>query len=223
MGRRWGKTVMSGVYALTIAQHGGAVAWVAPTFKNSRPLWRFCEAAVNPQAVTVHKAEREITFPGGGRIGIYSADNDVSIRGESFDLVIIDEAAQVKEETYSDVILPTIADRDGRIMLISTPRGRNWFFAEYLKAKERNAAWNAPSNANPMPTIQRAYDTAKERVTARAFRQEWQAEFIDDGSFFTNVEAVATATAQDKAQAGHEYTIGVDWAQIGRASCRERV
>ena len=213
MGRRWGKTVMSGVYALTIAQYGGAVAWVAPTFRNSRPLWRFCEAATNPQAVTVHKAEREITFPGGGRIGIYSADNDVSIRGESFDLVIIDEAAQVKEETYSDVILPTIADRDGRIMLISTPRGRNWFFSEYLKAKERGAAWNAPSNANPMPTIQRAYEMAKERVTARAFRQEWQAEFIDDGSFFTNVEAVATATAQDKAQAGHEYAIGVDWAR----------
>ena len=213
MGRRWGKTFMSGLYALTVAQHGGAVAWVAPTFKNSRPMWRFCEAAVNPQAVTVLRAEREIEFPSGGRIGIYSADNDVSIRGEAFDLVIVDEAAQIKAETYTDVIMPTIADRDGRILLISTPKGRNWFFQEWLRAKQDGAAWNAPSNANPMPTIQRAYAMARERVAQRTFLQEWDAQFIEDGSFFVNVEQNATATRQDRAVAGHEYTIGVDWAR----------
>lgn len=213
MGRRWGKTVASGLYALTVAEHGGAVAWVAPTYRNSRPLWRFCEQVTNPQAVTVHKAEREITFPSGGRIGVFSADNDVSIRGEAFDLVIVDEAAQVKEETYSDVILPTIADRDGRVMLISTPKGRNWFFQEYLKAQQTGAAWNAPSNANPLPNIQHAYALAKERVTSRAFKQEWDAQFLDDGSFFTNVQQSATAQAQDAAQAGHEYVIGCDWAR----------
>ena len=214
-GRRWGKTMMSGLYALTVAELGGAVAWVSPTYKNSRPLWRFCESAVNPQSVSIQRAEREISFPRGGHIGIYSADNDVSIRGEAFDLVIVDEAARVREETYADVLLPTIADRDGRMLLISTPHGRNWFFHEFLKAQQNGAAWNAPSAANPMPQIRKAAELAQERVSARAYRQEWLAEFIEDGSFFVNVLECATASAQDAAQEGHEYVIGVDW---GRAA-----
>lgn len=212
-GRRWGKTFMSGLYALTVAEHGGAVAWVAPTYKNSRPLWRFVEQAVNPKAVNVHRAEREIEFPAQGRIGIYSADNDVSIRGDAFDLVIVDEAAQIKPETFSDVILPTVADRDGRIVLISTPHGRNWFFEEYLKAQQTGAAWSAPSAANPSPQIQKAAKLAEERVNARAYKQEWLAEFITDGAFFSNVLACATAQPQDTGIAEHEYAIGVDWAR----------
>ena len=113
MGRRWGKTVAGGIAALSYAEQGAAVAWVAPTFKNSRPLWRFCETLIDPRAVSIHKSEREIEFPSGGRIAVYSADNDVSMRGEAFDLVIVDEAAQIHEETFTDVLLPTIADRDG--------------------------------------------------------------------------------------------------------------
>lgn len=215
MGRRWGKTYMSAMYALTVAEYGGAVAWVAPTYKNSRPLWRQCEQMTAPVAkrIQVHRADREIIFPSQGRIGVYSADNDVSLRGEAFDLVIVDEAAQVKVETYSDVILPTIADRDGRILLISTPKGRNWFYHEHLKAKVTGAAWNAPSSANPSPNIQRAYALARERVSARAFLQEWDAQFIEDGVFFTGVVESATAARQEQGQPGHTYVIGADWAR----------
>lgn len=212
-GRRWGKTFAAGLYLLTIAQHGGACAWIAPTYKNARPLWRFCEATVNPQAVKINKSEREIVFPGGGRIGVYSADNDVGVRGEWFDLVVIDEAARVSETTYTDVVLPTIAQSDGRIVLISTPHGKNWFFKEFLKAQEAGAAWQRPTSENPLPAIRRAAVLAKERVSARAYQQEWLAQFVDDGSFFTNVVACATAEPQDKAQDGHTYSIGVDWAR----------
>ena len=227
MGRRWGKTLMAGTFALSVANHGGAVAWVVPTYKNARPTWRFCEKLVKPigNSVAVNKTERTIEFPSGGWLGVYSADNDVGLRGESFDLVIVDEAAQIAEETYTDVILPTLADRDGRCVLISTPRGLNWFFREYQAALGEmqpdaghpdRAAWQAPTTDNPMPTIQRAAELARERVSERTYRQEWLAEFVtDEGAVFRKVLQAATATAQDRAEAGHRYCAGVDWAAVG--------
>jgi hypothetical protein len=218
-GRRFGKTYMAGIYSLACADNGAAVAWVVPTYKNSRAPWRFAESMVGPagKSVRIHRSERVIEFPSQGRLSVYSADNDVALRGEAFDVVIVDEAAQVREETYTDVLLPTVADRDGRILLISTPRGRNWFWREYQRgvAGQRNiASWTAPSSANPMPSIRRAAEAARERVSERTYRQEWLAEFVEDGGgVFSNVRACATARPQSNAQAGRQYVFGVDWGK----------
>lgn len=224
MGRRWGKSFMSGTLALSVADHGGAVAWVVPTYKNARPTWRFCEIMTGPVAnqLKINKTERVIEFPSGGWLGVYSGDNDVSLRGDAFDLVIADEAARLSETTYTDVILPTLADRDGVCFLISTPRGRNWFFQEFTRAYGdgvQAAAFTAPSTANPMPTIQRAAERARELVSDRTYRQEWLAEFLDDGGgVFRRIREAATATPQDGAQVGHLYILGADWGRTNDAT-----
>jgi hypothetical protein len=221
MGRRWGKTFMAGSYALACADHGAAVAWVVPTYKNARPVWRFAERHTLPVArhLRINRTERTMEFPSGGWLGIFTADNDVSMRGEAFDVVIVDEAARVSEETYSDVILPTLADRDGRALLISTPKGRNWFWQEYqrgISGGARYAAFSAPSNANPMPSIRRAFELARDRVSARTFQQEWCAEFVaDGGSVFRGVRALSTLKPTDE---GHRFVIGRDWALTNDAS-----
>lgn len=185
MGRRWGKTFMCGVYALTIADYGGAVAWIAPTYKNARPLWRFAESHCAGTSVVITRAERAISFPSGGRISIYSADNIDAVRGESFDVVIIDEAARVAEEAWTEAIQPTLADRDGRAMLISTPKGRNWFWREFQRGVAREpdyAAFTAPSEANPNPSIREAARRARLVIPDRVYRQEWLAEFVEEAS-----------------------------------------
>jgi hypothetical protein len=217
MGRRWGKTYMAGVYALTSADFGGAVAWVVPTYKNARAPWRFAEAMVAPlgRSVRVNRTDRMIEFPGGGRLSIYSADSDVALRGEAFDLVIVDEAAQVREETFSDVLLPTIADRDGRMVLISTPKGRNWFWREWIRGQNDGkdaASWTAPTMANPMPTIQAAARMAKERVSERTYKQEWLAEFLADGGSVIRFVRDAVRPMPDGPQPNRTYIGGLDWA-----------
>ena len=217
-GRRYGKTYMAGVYALTAADLGGAVAWVVPVYKNARAPWRFAEAAVSPAGarVRVNRTERVIEFPSGGRLSVYSADNDVALRGEAFDVVIVDEAARVSEETYSDVLMPTLADRDGTMLLISTPHGRNWFWREWVRGQtdgKEAASWTAPTSANPMPTIQKAALQAKEVLSERTYRQEWLAEFLADGGSVIRFvdEAVRhdMPTAPDRQ---HTYVAGIDWA-----------
>jgi hypothetical protein len=190
MGRRWGKTVTGGDLTLSYANQGAAVAWVVPTYKNARPLWRFVVSALREaiqlKAVDVSISERVVSFPTGGWLGIYSAENDTSIRGEKFHLVVGDEASRFDEATVEEVIEPTVADYDGWILYLTTPAGRNWFWRKTMLAEEDGRrlsmkAFHAPTYANPNPAIRRAYEMAKLRLPELAFQQEWDAEFVDEG------------------------------------------
>lgn len=189
MGRRWGKTILGMVLAICCAIAGGRVAWIVPTYKNSRAIWRLAEGTASRlgrKVVTINKTDRTITFRGtNGFLAIYSADNPDAIRGEAFNLVIIDEAARIDEEVWTDVIQPTLADADGDAILISTPKGRNWFWREFQRGMldgQYIKSWRAPSRNNPSPQIQRAAEMAKVRVPKNTYDQEWEAEFVEDSA-----------------------------------------
>ena len=222
MGRRWGKSVLAGSVALaTAGKMGGHVAWCVPTYKNGRAPWRWIEQTVagirKAGKCRVNKSERTVEFDNGGFIGLYSMDNEDSIRSESFNLVILDEAAKMSESAWTDAIQPTLADVDGDAIIIGTPYGRNWFWREYqagLADGKRQASFHAPSSDNPNPMIKRAAMLAKKRVPERTYRQEWLAEFVEDGGgVFRRVMEAATAPQQDEAVDGHDYVFGVDWGK----------
>lgn len=217
-GRRFGKTVTGGNVAVNVLRQHGKVAWVAPSYKNTRPLWRWATSVcANERRLVVSRSEKVISSDYGGFLSIYSADNADSIRGEAFHLVIVDEAAQIPEEVITDVIMPTLADFDGDLMLFGTPRGKNWYYHWFMRGQATDddmASWQVPTNANPMPSIQRAFVKAQEMLPERTFRQEWLAQFVDDGGeVFRNVRLCAKATPQLRGIPGHIYVIGVDWAK----------
>jgi len=213
--------VLGGTASLYVAAHGGAAAWVVPTYRNSRPLWRLATRAVRPMEAAglckVQKAERVIEFRGGGWLGVYTADNAGSILGDAFDLVVLDEAARYYEGVWSEVIQPTLADRNGRAIMISTPRGRNWFWHEWQRGKSDDvpeyASWRLPSADNPNPWIRRAAELARARVPDMVYRQEWLAEFISDGgAVFRHVRDRVSAVAGPVE--GHHYVVGADWGKL---------
>jgi len=167
---------------------------------------------------SVNKTDRVIEFKGGGWLGVYTADNADSILGEAFDLVVMDEAARVSPDVWPETIMPTLADRGGRAILISTPRGHNWFWDEWRRGHDsafpEQASWQRPSSDNPNPRIQRAAEMARDRVPERVYLQEWMAEFIDDeGAVFRRLTEAATAEPQEAAVEDHDYIIGVDWGK----------
>jgi hypothetical protein len=224
MGRRWGKTTTAGALAISYSNYGAKTAWVVPTYKNSRTLWRFAERAVSNvgNAVSVNKTDKLIQFRHtGGLLGIYSADNDVGLRGEDFDLVIVEEASKMRASTFHDVIWPTLADRDGRAILIFTPSGRNWVWHEKLRAEVdmtgRSIFKTAPSSANPNPKIKRAYELARERFGERSltFRQEWDAEFVEgEGSVFSRVNEICNIEKPRRVEPyTGKFVAGLDLAQ----------
>lgn len=196
MGRRYGKSTMVGCTLTAAAASGNRCAIGAPNYRNTRPLWRWAENAVRPLVksglAVVNRSERTIEFPSvGGFLGVYSLDNPDSMRGEWFDLVAIDEAARVSEEAWTDVIQPCLADYAGQAFLISTPKGRNWFWREFIAGQEDGKyikSWTAPSSDNPMPSIRAAVEKAKQRVSDNTFRQEWMAEFVEDAMTYFSPE-----------------------------------
>jgi hypothetical protein len=228
MGRRWGKSVLATCVAIPLAAGGARVAWCVPNYKNGRPLWRVIEQTLKPLEAAglckINKSERTVQFTNGGFLGLYSMSNPDSIRGENFHLVIVDEAAMVSEEAWTDCIQPTLADQDGDTILISTPKGRNWFWKEYQagliemeKAKKEKrepvaASWSAPTRNNPNPNIQKAADLAKGRISESSYRQEWLAEFLEDGgSVFRNVQKCCTA--KRKTPYMGDFVGGLDWGK----------
>ena len=222
MGRRWGKTTMAGAMALSGAVKGGIVGWVAPTYSNSRPLWRFVEQSIVREPLAVaRRADRSVDFPSGGRLSIFTADNDIALRGEAFDLVIVDEAARIREETFTDVLLPTLADRDGHILLISTPKGRNWFWRQFITGQEgndRTRSFTAPSSDNPLASIKRAAELARTTVSDRTYRQEWLAEFVEDGGGVFRGVLQCVREHPTEPEPGRSYVMGVDWGRTNDAT-----
>lgn len=224
MGRRWGKTVTGGVVTLNVLRQHGKAAWIVPSYKNGRSLWRYASSVCAPLAqgkyMDVSKSERVITTFGGGFFGIYSADNIDSIRSENFNLVVGDEAARIVEEGWNDAVRPTLADADGDELIISTPKGKNWFYYEFMKGQSGGdiASWTAPSNANPIPTIRRAFELAKTRVPERTFLQEWMAQFVEDGTLFRNIMKLSTSEKLERGENGKQYVIGADWGRTDDAT-----
>jgi phage terminase large subunit-like protein len=206
--------------SLGTASQGAHAAWIVPIYKNGRAIWRWVQNTVAPLQSAglcqVSKTDRVVEFNNGGLFGVYSADNEDGVRGEAFHLVVLDEAARISETAWNDAIMPTLADYNGEAILISTPRGRNWFWNEYQRGLSDNkyqASWTAPTSANPSKFIKHAAEMARLRIPELTYRQEWMGEFVDmAGSVFRRIQDAATVQPIDAALPGRQYAAGVDVA-----------
>ena len=140
-GRRFGKTRLGVQLCIQAALEGKRAWWVAPTFAIARVGWRAIEAAAMsfPQEIRpkVSIANMEVFFENGGYIGAKSADNPQRLRGEGLDFLVMDEAAFIKPEVWREVLRPTLTERKGSALFISTPMGmNNWFYDLWINAQD---------------------------------------------------------------------------------------
>jgi hypothetical protein len=49
---------------------------------------------------------------------------------------VLDEVADIKPETWEQVIRASLSDKKGKAMFIGTPKGRNWFYDLYNLGQE---------------------------------------------------------------------------------------
>lgn len=218
-GRRWGKTRLGTVMCIDYALRGMRAWWVAPSHPMATVGWRgLKELAQAIPGVSKREKDRLLTFHTGGSVQVRSADNPDSLRGEGLDFLVIDEGAFMKEEAWTQALRPALSDRQGRALIISTPRGRNWFFKEFQRgidpAIDEQRSWNLPSSSNPfMPDGE--IEAAREQLPEDVFAQEYLAEFIDNaGIVFRNIRACVIGGMVATPIENHRYVMGVDWAQL---------
>jgi predicted phage terminase large subunit-like protein len=127
----------------------------------------------------------DITLVTGRKIHIRSGENPDTLRGLKLYFAVIDEAAFVKEDLFTKIIRPALADLKGEAVLISTPDGRNWFYDAFKTGESGRSkdwkAWHLTTLDNP--TIDpEEIEAAKKTLSTFHFNQEFLASFTNSGT-----------------------------------------
>ena len=223
-GRRFGKTLLGIDRAIETALSGYPVAWFSPTYKMLSDAWRQVKniaASLKPQ---INEQEHRLALGDlarsgwgeAGSIDMWSLDSPDTARGRKYKRAIIDEAAIVGNlgEAWQAVIRPMLTDLLGDAWFLSTPKGHNFFWELYCKGEDplqqEWGAWRMPTSTSPFIAPGEIED-ARRMLPEMVFRQEYLADFIEDGgAVFRRLREMAAARPQQQAIDYHRYVMGVD-------------
>jgi hypothetical protein len=188
-GRRCGKSRLA-VTTLLIeglsCPAGSAVLYVAPTQGQARQIiWDVLLDIGREIIQSSHVNNMEVTLINGAKIYVRGSDRPDTLRGVSLTFAVLDEVADIKPETWEQVIRASLSDKKGRCMMIGTPKGRNWFYDLYNLGQEGSdpdwKSWHFTTQDNPLidPT---EIESAKKTLSSFAFKQEYLASFDNAGS-----------------------------------------
>jgi phage terminase large subunit len=186
MHRRFGKTVMCINdlidQAVRCTKDRPRYAYISPLYRQSKQVaWDYLKHYTrNFPDISTNEAELRVDF-GEARIQLFGADNPDSLRGIYLDGVVLDEYAQMPGKLWTEVIRPSLTDREGTATFIGTPKGRNAFWDLYDESLRgvRGPDWYAD--------LKRASETkilpdselrgARQDMTEDEYEQEFECSF----------------------------------------------
>lgn len=186
-GRRFGKTYLSVLELISVAVSGNdkKCCYIAPTYQQARDIaWNELCKMAEPVIVNKNESRLELTIKtqeGGTSIIILRGWESVdTLRGQFFDFMVIDEVSSMRyfETGWKEVIRPTLSDRRGGVLFISTPKGYNHFYDLFMREKQDTdyKSFHFTTYDNPhIPADE--VDKAKLEVGDNRFAQEYMADF----------------------------------------------
>ena len=198
-GRRWGKST-SGPHdempKMFLRREEPILGWiVAPTYDLGEKEFRVFHRVLTEKLripmnrsktfYSVRTKDFRLTTAWGASIEVRSAEHPDSLVGEGLDFVIMAEAVKLKLSHWEKYVRPSLSDKRGSAVFVSTPEGFNWFYDLYQLGQdpERHDWWSkkSPTWDNSAvfpggfddPEIQAVRDTLSPAV----FDQEYGAEF----------------------------------------------
>lgn len=239
-GRQVGKSTIVSVKAIVFAYTNAnkRILIIAPSQRQSSKLFRMIKRQIyrsidlygsidhdEPQTAT------EINLTNGTTIICLPSVAD-TIRGESGDLIIIDEAAFIQDrEIFDEVILPMLSATRGSLWLISTPKGkRGYFYKASVWAETGQYGWKEFYFPSTIATQCVRHDTGNVQIDPDfleyqrkecsdfVYRQEYLAEFQESADNFLLSEDIYACVDENINQlsAGipnFTYYLGVDLAK----------
>lgn len=206
-GRRFGKTFLATAELLRAAMQGKSrnCWYVAPTYKAAKEICWDMLMEVIPAEYIGKKNETSLTISllNGSTISLKGGEHPDSLRGRALDFVIMDEFADQKPTVWTEVLRPSISDREGSAMWIGTPKGRNHFYDLWTKGVDGDASWKSFQ----FTTLQGGNVSAEEIESARrdlderTFKQEYEAAFVNYSGIiyynFSREQSVASNAPAD--------------------------
>jgi hypothetical protein len=183
--RRLGKTVMAVNHlirsALTCTKEAPRFGYLAPTYRQGKAIaWdyfkRFSEQ-INGQKP--NESELRIDFAqNDSQVRIFGADSPDSLRGLYFDGIVPDEYGLMPPNIYSEVLSPTLVDRQGWALFCGTPNGRNQFYDAWKDAEGKPGWFRRMYKASETGIIPpEELERAREEMTEDEYAQEYECSF----------------------------------------------
>lgn len=220
-GRRFGKTTLAIKLICRAAIGGGgvnqgkAIAYFAPTYKMLNKQWLAIKRMLKPVTSHTDSQLKQLTLISGGIIDFWSLENPDAPRGNAYDEIHVDEAAMIRKlkDTFEQVLLPLLTDREGSAWIYSTPKGENDFWAlDGLSQTQPDwASFHVPTRANP-------FISAKELARMEAllptdvWSQEYEAEYVSfDGKNFLQYFKESEQVSPVKYEPGYDLFLSFDF------------
>lgn len=257
MGRQMGKTAATAIkalwYAFTrpeakTAREKVTIVIIAPSQRQSKIMYNQIREYIhaNPvlEASVVKSTQETIELDNNSVIHNFPVgDSAEKVRGFSINLLIVDEAAYIKQRIYT-AILPSLAGTNGSLILIGTPATRTGlFYQSFYPGKGGKALklqfsthWYPYSDAldvvrvdvkgvplshkdgTPVTQLSKEWiEYQYETMNKAEFAQEFEARFVDESlGYFTREDIMANIEdyPMEFVNDGESlYSMGVDFAK----------
>lgn len=182
-GRRFGKTTLAvwEIMSMAALRSGSRIAYIAPTYQQARDIaWDEIKNLSEGIAYQINESRLEIILKNKSHIYLRGWESVETLRGQAFDFLVVDEIAMMRNWEYNwhEVLRPTLTDKEGTALFISTPKGFNHFYDLYNKegSDKDYKSYHFRSEDNPHLPSQELGKARKE-LSESAYAQEYEAEF----------------------------------------------
>lgn len=188
--RQQGKTTI--VKALVIEllmKRSMNIGYITPTKTLAKKIYTEIKQVLEPTGVirkynSVFHTLNSITYT---TLKFFSSEQMNSIRGETFDYLIIDEAAflytQEDNDIFWNILYPTIKVKGKKIIAISTPNGKSGFWYDLIQKAERGDKgykYIKKTIYDDGLITKEDLEDLKSSYPELAWRQEFMCEFLDN-------------------------------------------
>ena len=184
--RRQGKTYISNIIGqLVCLVPNSHVLLMSPNYSLSQisfDLQRNLIKHFDLEVIRDNAKDKVIELSNNSTIRMGSINQVDSVVGRSYDLIIFDEAALTDgRDAFNVALRPTLDKDNSKAIFISTPRGRNNYFAEFYYRGYNNefpewASIKATWHENPRVS-EEDISEAKKTMSENEFAQEYLADF----------------------------------------------
>jgi len=227
MGSKWGKTYGMSNWLIKKAwnTYQSVNWWCAPSYRQARIAQNLMLQLIPTQRRRLSRTEMviELLRTNGtphSRIEFRSADRPETLRGEGVHHAVADEGGFWKYDAWVS-LWTTLSRTRGMLRLITTPKGRNYVYDEWIKGSTPEMrlqhpeymSYRCPTHDNPYVPRESLEEFAR-NLPEKVYRQEILAEFLDESAgVFSNFRQVQANTWLNAPVKNGSYVMGIDWAK----------
>lgn len=217
-GRSFGKDLLAGAALnhICVTKPGTVIMFITPNYSQADSFLEQVMEGTNdnedsphygeywiPQLFKITKspARKRVNYFNGSKIICLSAENPKAIRSKRSNFIVVNEAAFIPESVINKE-LRAVKKKGARskIIYISTPNGKNWFYKKFIQGlrddahenyspralQEKVISFHATYQDNPDSALD--VDDMRMNLPQKVFEQEVMARFLDDSTVFAHLE-----------------------------------